>query len=347
MHTAETLPLAIAAFRKHFEEKKHFNHYTGILSMHAFARLATETGDSALLTEIRDHLAPFLGGERTDFWATLKNYYCGGNASAWLFYRGQLSEHEATITQYAEQLMNEAPRDDDDVFCRVKDSGLREIWIDIAFAVTPFLLFTGLKLGRDDYVEEAFQQTAKMVQIFRLPDTGLLVQSRNIRSEGHMSEDHWSRGNGWGALAMAELAAYLPNDHPRKEEAVAMFRDHVAACAKFQDEQGMWHQEMTDLKESYVETSGTGLMLYSIGLGLEAGLLDQSDRERFLRGLRGMLDYIDEDTNIFHTCRGCLCPGQGTKLEYRAMPPVLNDAHAFGPVTLAFGQAHKLGITTI
>lgn len=100
-------------------------------------------------------------------------------------------------------------------------------------------------------------------------------------------------------------------------------------------------------KEAYVETSGSGLILYAIGAGIQSGILNDSYRVSFEKGLAGLLAYISSDLDIYHTCRGCLCPGTGTKLEYRAQAPVVNDPHAFGPVVLAMGQAHLLGIRKI
>jgi len=96
-----------------------------------------------------------------------------------------------------------------------------------------------------------------------------------------------------------------------------------------------------------VETSGSALILYAFGAGLEAGVLNAAFRPAFEKGLSGLLRYISDDLDIYHTCRGCLCPGSGTKLEYMAMPPIVNDPHAFGPVVLAMGQAHLLGITEV
>jgi unsaturated rhamnogalacturonyl hydrolase len=103
---------------------------------------------------------------------------------------------------------------------------------------------------------------------------------------------------------------------------------------------------MTDFK-SYAETSGTGLILYALGAGIERGLLKAEVMEAFIKGLRGYSQYILPDGSVFHTCRGNLNPGAGTIADYKQAPPVLNDPHAFGPVTLAFGQALKLGITEL
>ncbi|MCC5844606.1 MAG: glycoside hydrolase family 88 protein [Verrucomicrobia bacterium] len=334
---------ARSAFRKHRAVHGHYSHYTGILSLHGFARLAARTGDPALLEEIRQQLMPYVNGER-DFPCNFPNYRCGGNATAWLLYSGQLPEAEVTVREHAERILHEAPRAANGILCHPAYPGGDVIWIDVAFAVSPFLLFSGLALNEPAWVDEALFQTMEMIRAFRVEETGLLNQSLNMRGPGHRSQDHWSRGNGWGAFALAELAVYLPENHPRKTEVVEMYLDHVRACAAFQNAEGLWHQEMTEPKESYVETSGSGLMLYALGIGLEAGLVDAAERPRFEQGLRGLSRYITPDTDIFHTCKGCLCPGGGTKLEYMAKPPVLNDCHAFGPVIFAMAQAHLLGI---
>lgn len=348
MKSAITKQLALDAFAKHLEVHRSFDHYTGIVSLHGLARLAAEDGDPALIQRIRTELMPYVRGERT--WkANFPNYYCGGNATAYLLWRGHLPEAETTVRHYADQILNDAPRDDDGILCGPYAPAEKKVWIDIAFAVTPFLLFAGMALENRKYIDEAIHQTAALVKVFRNPDNGLLHQSKNFRGQlpGRISEDAWSRGNGWGAYGLVELACYLPENHPRRDVVVAMYRDHIDACAKVQDEQGLWRQEMTETKEAYVETSGSGLLLWALGEGIAAGVIDASHRERFERGCRGLLAYISSDTDIYHTCRGCLCPGEGTKKDYMAKAPVVNDPHAFGPVVLAMGQAHLLGIKTI
>ncbi len=353
MRTAHTLDLALNAARKHLAVCGSFAGYPGIVTLYGAARL-TGLDDPAILAQAREWLLPFVRGEVT-FKANFPNYFCGGAGTAYLLWRGHLPEAREEVRRYAEQILHEAPRDHQGILKMPRDPSRNLVWIDVAFAVTPFLVFAGLALGEERYLEEAFQQTARMVRLLRNPENGLFHQGINFNGPGKISEDHWSRGNGWGAFALIEIARYLPADHPRKAEALALYRDHVEACARFQDEAGLWHQEMTeDGTLSYVETSGSALMLYALGSGLEAGLFGATDsadyvahRARFEKGMRGLLAYINEDTDIFHTCRPCLCPGTGTKLDYRAMPPVLNDSHAFGPVVLAAGQARLLGLETL
>ncbi len=343
MEPTSCFQIAAHSFQKHVATHS-LASYTGILSMHAYARLAQISTNPAVLDDARKYLLSFVNGEH-EFKANFTNYFCGGNGSAFLFWQGKLPEAEAALHHYAEDAMTAAPRDDQGIFCMPR-TDQPKIWIDMAFAVTPFLLFCGLAFNRDDYIEEAFQQSYKMVQILRDPENDLLHQARGFTGPGIISQDHWSRGNGWGLLALTELVQYLPAADPRRPEAERMFTGLANACLRFQDAQGMWHQEITDEK-SYVETSGTGLILYGIGVGLEKGLLAPVAMENFLKGLRGYLQYIRSDGSVYHTCRGCLNPGQGTIADYKQAPPVVNDAHAFGPVTLAFGQAMKLGIEEV
>jgi len=346
MQHANTLKLALDAFHKHKAVRGSYDEYPGIVSMHGMARIATETGDKAYIEEIRGELMPYVRGERS-YNCNFPNYFCGGNASAWMLYKGLLPEVKETAVKYCEQIRNEAPRDPDGILCHPKMPSQNAIWIDVAFAVSPFLLFTGLTVGNDEYVEDAINQTVKMIRQFYFEKTGLIFQCKNFRWPGHMSEDHWSRSNGWGALALCELAVHLPDSHPRKQEVTELYLRHMMACLKYQDENGMWHQEMTQIRTSYVETSGTSLLLYALGAGIHAGIVPESELPHFEKGLKGMLAYISTDTDIYHTCCGCLCPGQGTKLEYAAHPTMANDFHAFGPVVLAMGQAHFMGIENI
>jgi unsaturated rhamnogalacturonyl hydrolase len=347
MPVRDTFDVAYQSFSRH-RALHSLTHYTGILSLHAFTRLAWIGGNRTLIEEARAELLPFIREvyDKKDFHANFTNYYCGGNATAFLFWQDNLPEAEKSVRTYAEALITEAPRDDQGIFCHPRFPDEDRIWIDVAFAVTPFLLFAGLAFEEDVYVEEAFQQIRKMVIVFRDPDNGLLHQCKNFVAPGKLSEDHWSRGNGWGLLALTELVNYLPEDDPRRLTAERMFVELVRACLVFQDGNGVWHQEITD-HGSYVETSGTGLILYAMGVGLDKGLLSDEVRERYLVGLRGYLDYIAPDGSVYHTCRGCLCPGVGTILDYKARSPVLNDPHAFGPVTFAFGQASYLGVGQI
>jgi unsaturated rhamnogalacturonyl hydrolase len=344
----DPVSIALRAFDKHVETHP-LGHYTGIVSLHGLARLGLSlkerAGDDAVLRKAQLHFGPFLRGEET-FESNFPNYRVGGNGAAFLWWRGELpGATEATFAPYIDELMTKAPRDRNGVFCMPGCPEKEMIWIDVAFAVTPFLLFCGLKLNREDCIDEAWAQTRKLVETLRDPANGLVNQAINIRGAGHRTSDHWSRGNGWAILALTELAQYFPESHPARAEVVAMYCDLVEACLRVQDPVGgLWHQEMTEFG-SYVETSGSGLILYAIGAGIECGLLQEARyREALGKGLRGLIAYIALDGSVHNTCMGCLSPEDGSKEAYMRRWHNLNDPHAFGPLVLAYGAAGSIGV---
>lgn len=221
-----------------------------------------------------------------------------------------------------------------------------QVFIDMAFPVTPFLLYAGLAFDRPDHVNLGVDETLELFRILEDKETGLVHQGRGFNGDNVISDDNWSEGNGWGAFALALLVRDLPAQHPRRPQVVGLAQTFFAAVLRYQDANGMWHQEMTD-ETSYVETSGTGLLLYGLGIMIESGLLDPRHTHDIKRGVSGYLGYIDADGSVSHTCKACLCPGNGTKEAYKNYNWVFNDPHAFGPVVLAFAQALRLGIERI
>lgn len=348
MHAVDCLELSEKVLNRHYAIHP-LDHYTGVVSLHAAARLAVISGNPTILSDVKEKLQPFLNEEcfNQNQHCSYLNYRCGGNATAFLLAQGLLPEAADNVRRYAEELIHEARRDPESGIYSMKYKTDKHIWIDSVFAVTPFLLFAGLALNEDIYIEEAFQQAKKMLDIFRDPEAhGIMHQSRDFAGAGKFSQDHWSRGNGWGLYGSTELVNYLPDDDPRRPEAEKLFRDHLKGCLHYQDDQGLWRQEMTD-HSSYVETSGTGLILYALGVGLEKNIIEAEHMNDLTRGLRGYLAYIAHDGSVFHCCRGCLCPGDGSIDAYKNVPWIMNDPHAFGPVALTFTQAYRLGVTSI
>ena len=73
------------------------------------------------------------------------------------------------------------------------------IWIDTAAAVVPFMLFAGRTSGNETYIDFAAQQYFGLIDALLDPACGLLHQCRGFLEDHRLcSQDHWSRGNGWG-----------------------------------------------------------------------------------------------------------------------------------------------------
>lgn len=346
----KSLEIAERAFDKHCS-KKGLNHYSGILTLGGLARLWQGSREERLLDKFRKHINPFLQGEITKRMGAYHLYNIGGSPAALMLRLDVLPEAEKAVNEKAEELLAKCGRSKEGIFlAQTWDNVIPDqVWIDIAFAICPFLCNAGLYFGKEEWMEEAVDQIALLEKLLKDPANGLYHQSRGFCGDGDsrdpekISEDHWSRGNGWAIFALAELAQDIPKNHSRRPEVDKLLLELLEACLKFQDPDGMWHQEITDF-DSFPETSGTGLILYALGVALEQRIIDETRRDKLLKGLQGIAGYIDSYGSVSNCCGGCLCPGNGTISEYKQIPHPVNDPHAFGPIVLSFGQAAKLGI---
>ena len=192
----------------------------------------------------------------------------------------------------------------------------------------------------------AVDETLQLFKILADKKTGLLHQGRGFNGRGSVSEDNWSRGNGWGSLAIATLLRDLPKNHSARGEVAAVAKAFFLSVIRHQDKGGLWHQEMTDAT-SFTETSGSSLLLYGLGIMLDKGLLEKKYLQNFINGLNSLTAYVAGDGGVSHACYSCLCPRKGRKEDYVNHVWVYSDPHSFGPVVLALAQAVKMGITQL
>ena len=344
MFSIGTAEVAERSLRKFFAAQSKGKYaYPACVALHGLTELALATNSSDLLEWNKELLKLFVTGEITHHMGAYYLYNIGGTSTVRLLADGKLPEAEKAVKECVEQLINECPRTEKGFLSyQTADRPVESIWIDMVFATCPFLAYSGKYFKNNVYFDEAVKQMQIMHEAFYDAECGLYHQAINIR-DIKQSDDHWGRGNGWGIIAMTELVKAFPADYAPRKEIVDMLVKLLDSALKFQDDDGMWHQEMTDF-DSYVETSGTGLILYALGVALELGLCPPEWKERFIKGLKGYLTYIGLDGSVHNCCPGCMCPEDGSKEAYKAKMWNLNDPHAFGPVGLAFAQAYKLGI---
>lgn len=327
--------------------------YTTILTYYGVLRLAEATNDQALLDEVLEELRPYWNGEISSVagYYGQYDYRWGGNASAWALLHDYLpQEATAKICAACDDLLTLQPRYENKIFCQRKwhdrtQWGFR--WIDTVFGVCPFLLWTGLKCGKENYIDEAAAQMRYHHELLFDPVRKLYHQAIDA-SRPELTPGYWSRGVGWGLHALADLAADLPAGHPEYDYIRQAYQDVIDGCVASLDTEGMWHQSMDDFG-TFPETSGTGLILYALGKGIRTGFFtSEKYLETFKKGIRGLTGYIGLDGSVQNCCGGCCCPGyNGTAADYHIRGWILNDNHAFGPPILACTEVlelQKMGI---
>lgn len=322
--------------------------YTMILTSYGALRLSEVMEDEELRADVVKRLTPMLNGEVAKVVGFYGEYVYrwGGHAAAWALLNGYLPESAAdTLIAACEGLNRYQPRCDNGIFCQKtwydpEKWGLR--WIDTVTGVCPFLLWTGLKCNRKDFIDEAAAQMRYHHELLFDPERKLYHQAIDGR-QPELTPGYWSRGMGWGLHALADLAADLPKDHPERDYIIKAYRDAVDGCLASQDPNGMWHQSMEDYG-TYFESSGTSLILYGLGKGIRNGFFTgEKYLASFRRGIKALTGYICADGSVHNCCGGCLGPGyNGTPADYQLRCWIPNDTHAFGSALLALTEAIEL-----
>lgn len=317
--------------------------YKGVVFTQGMAELAVSTGSEERLNDVVSIMKEFEAGKRRGYGSFI-SYYTGGNAVPELAWRG-VEELRAVAKTTAAKMWNEQNRNRDGHMMPPWNLDRNPVFVDIVLTVTPYLLYSGLLENNQEYIDYAVWMVTSVWNILQDNESGLLHQARACKGhpEGYITRDCWSRGNGWYSMALASLLKDLPKSHPQRKTVEKIAKNFFSAVFKYQDVQGLWHQEMT-WPQSYVEISGSALLLYGIGAALQADVLPKKYMRPYMNGLKGVMRYVDMEGNVANTCSGCLAYLNGTKADYDSHAYYTNEAHAFGPVLLAYAKAIELGI---
>ena len=352
MSNVNVITLTKSLLERYESQHEKIDGYFGLLAYFGLSQAAVAANDEACLKKCKEYLARYPHNFDHCYY-NFEAYRVGGNAKAWLYFKGLAPEWEEEIREYAE-LTLKAPVDENGILCHPEDPARGKIWIDTISGITPFMLYAGLKLNEEKYIDFAAEQCFKLYEVFLDQTCGLLHQARGFMANPkRMSHDHWSRGNGWCMIGLAEMVRYLPVDSKHREKAVTYFRDLVDALLPYQTKKGLWRQEIIE-PLAWEESSGTALILYGMGVGIRKGLLtDVVYREAFETGIKGLGIYcLTEDFATYRSCPGCLCPGEGAEhgtiqAYLTVKTPQKDEVHSYGCLMLAFAEAYSNGITEI
>lgn len=323
-------------------------HYAGTVYTQAMAELYKTTGAAFWRDRTCAILDKFASGE----WQGYGSYisYTVGGAAAPEMARYGFEAYRAMALAAADSMFIHQPRNADGIMLPPWPAVIEKngVFMDPLFAVTPYLLNAGLIADNQEWIDYAAWMTLRTFSDLADTTSGLVHQARGVNSmaEGQITGDCWSRGNGWGAMALGALMRDLPKDNRYYGQVCDLARSYFEAALKYQDEHGLWHQEMT-WPDSFTEISGSSLLLYGLGSGIESGVLPAAWRGAFVKGIAGLMQYIDARGNVANTCSGCLAYKDGSKEAYASHVYFCNEQHAFGPALLALGQALRLGVRKV
>ena len=224
-----------------------------------------------------------------------------------------------------------------------------QMWLDGLYMGEPFYAQFASIFSKSKDFDDIANQFIWMEKHTRDEKTGLLYhgwdESKKQRWANPVtgrSPEFWGRAIGWYAMALVDVLDYLPNDHPKRNDLVAIFQRLATAMKNYQDPGGVWYQivDKASVKGNYPEASASCMMVYAIAKGVRLGYLDKKFGDVSKKGYDGILKtFIETDAQgMVHLTRTCSGAGLGGSpyrdgsFEYYIQEPLrVDDLKGVGP----------------
>jgi rhamnogalacturonyl hydrolase YesR len=135
---------------------------------------------------------------------------------------------------------------------------------DSVFMATSILVKAGKLTGERKYFDLAARHLTFMEK--------LDLRMDGLYRHSPLTDAAWGRGNAFPALGLTLTLTDFPKDHPEYGRILLAYQQFMAALARHQDRDGMWH-EVIDEPGSYAETSATSMIGFAMLRGIWNGWL--------------------------------------------------------------------------
>ncbi len=227
-----------------------------------------------------------------------------------------------------------------------------QMWLDGLYMGEPFYAEYSLASGEDNW-NDITSQFIWMESHVRDDKTGLLYHAWDESKKMAWADKttgrapmFWGRAMGWYAMALVDVLDYLPRDHPKRPELIAILNREMTALQKAQDKRtGLWWLilDMPDKKGNYLEASASCMFTYAMAKGVRMGYLPASFMKSANAAWSGIqkefVEHKDGGVNLLKTIGGAGLGGNpyrdGTFEYYVGEKVVTNDPKGVGAFILA------------
>ena len=255
--------------------------------------------------------------------------------------------HNGKITPYLNELIeiignyvtNVQSRLDDGTFWRPKSPNSPSIWADDLYMSLPFLIKWSEYKKNKDFIDDAVFQIKSYASYLQDENDGIWYHGYYVEKKEHTC-CKWGRGNGWVAVAVAEVLSVLPEEHRDYKKILEIYKKQMEGIRRYQEEDGLWHQVLDHPELSFgTETSCSAQFTYAIARGINKGWLDKSYITVINKAVKGLKKRISDKGEIIKVCKST---SLGDDLEYYNNRPVRdNDYHGAGLMLLALTEVYN------
>ena len=256
------------------------------------------------------------------------------------------------------QRLREHPRCDCGNFCH-KDEYVKQVWLDGLYMAQPFYLQYEMMFNKMENIADISGQFKNVRRWLFDSEKGLYYHGYDethsqfwANKETGLSENFWLRSTGWYLMALIdciELCSEMLYEHYRA--LIDLFREAMRGLLRWQDkETGLFYQiiDRSDVKDNYLETSGSAMVAYALFKAVRLGVLDG---EKYLPIARRVFESLVEnklavgEDGKMHLGGICLMAGLGPQLDrdgsvryYLSVPIVSDDSKGVGPFMMAYSE---------
>ncbi len=212
-----------------------------------------------------------------------------------------------------------------------------EMWIDTLFMTVLFLNRMGQKYNRQDWISESIHQVLLHIKYLYDKKTGLFYHGWTFNTRDNFGGVFWCRGNSWFTAGILEYLEMFKGslDAGVREFIVNTYKSQVRTLKKLQSQSGLWHTVLDD-PASYEEVSGSAAITAGILKGIKLGILDDSYLDCAWKGVRAVMNNIDEEGTVLNVSGGT---GMGADREHYKKILIAPMAYGQSLTILALIQA--------
>ena len=349
-------------FLTHFQgEMKKWNYEDGCVLM-GCVQLYQATGDKRYQELVLNYLNDYITKDGKILYYEEEKYNIDSiHTGKVLFYAYEWTKEER-YQKGIEVLMNQLhnqPRTQSGNFWHKKIYP-DQIWLDGLYMAQPFYMMYETKYNKKENYRDIIEQFKNVRKYLYNEEKGLYYhgydESRKVFWADKVtgkSKNFWLRSMGWYLMAlidtMDEMDESVFEQYKVLEE---LFREAVRGVLKYQDKSsGLFYQiiDRKDIKENYLETSGSAMIGYALLKGCRIGALI---KEKYLKTGEEIVDALTEhmlmeEEGTLKLSHICSVAGLGPEndlrrdgsVAYYLSEPVVRDDHkGVGAYMMAYAQ---------
>ena len=257
------------------------------LVLFAFEKLYQKTNDKKYFNYIKEYADELIDAEGniTDY--NIKDYNIdSANPGKLLFNlldETKDNRYKKVIEQLRHQIETQ-PRTASGGFWH-KQIYPNQMWIDGLYMAEPFYTQYTVKYENGKALDDIAKQFELVQNHLVDQKTGLVYQawdeSKEIawaNPETGTSPTIWGRGIGWYMMALVETLDYYPKSNPNYKKLAGYLNQMAKSAVAHKSASGLWYQvaDKPDLKDNYLESSASAMIIYSLAKGADKGYLSSA-----------------------------------------------------------------------